>query len=794
MWLGNSKQIDSACGLAVDDIVGLAFFGFDVNVERSDSFSCAPTAHIQSPDAIQSVSGGLDDVRGNVGSVGNHGTVGNQETVENREALGEHSTTARAIQKVQPLITQTLKTGKPASQDRRRQRGQTSRHRIRVASYCRVSTWHEVQVDSVRAQEAYYRRTISANPEWELAGIYIEIGVTGTRADTRPQLQSLLAECRKGRVDLILVKSISRFARNVTDTLKMIRELTSLGIVIRFEEERINTGTAVSEFMISIMAVFAEEESHSISGNVKWGVRQRFREGKYRPARDLYGYSVPRHAIDIASSCSTVDNDAGTAVGNDISVTGESMENDSTETVENSSPGTGGKSETGELREPREPGELAIIYNEATVVREVYGMVLSGIGTATVAGSLNRRGIMTRDGFKWTAARVAVLISNPAYRGDRLYQRTYKDENFRQRKNRGSLPLYYDEGCHIGIVSREVYDAAQGVVAQHRHENGNARVEEDQVRAGKTNTRYGFSGRLFCKHCGSVMRRKMTSRYASYACVKHRRPSCATDCIAADSNAAGKEGRPGSNATGKAGRPGSNAAGKAGRPGSNAAGKARYTHPTVRVQEDSIKAAFLTVLNKLAYSEKQRKQHRVVSRYIEMLSTPKPDFASVENRRECESDTAALEAELNSVRHEAARLAAVTQAEGFSARSIELSNELKDREQWILRKMKGADTICRSDGAHASNGTGGTGIVQAAMELRSFIRKWNVTSDLAGYRDKLFLQFVEKAVVGRARPTGSSADSAEGMRGELDETEQAKTYTITFYFKCGLILTEEVGA
>ena len=458
-----------------------------VATQGASGHRTAPTVHTQSPDAIQSDSGGLGSDRVTVetrGTVGTQGTAKMQGTVEMQKP--------RPVQKIHTLSTQDLKTGTATSRgdrdrrepNRRKRREQERRgrgqrenqrlqeNRIRVASYCRVSTWHEVQVDSVRAQEAHYRRVIKANPEWELAGIYIEIGITGTRADIRPQLQGLLAECRKGRVDLILVKSISRFARNVTDALQMIRDLTSMGVVIRFEEEKINTGTAVSEFMIAIMSVFAEEESHSISGNTKWGIRQRFREGRYRPARDLFGYSIPRGS-GAPTPGSRVDNDVKLTVDNDIPVAGECVDSDTSGPVDH---------DASEAVDHRTAGALTILHNEAAVVREVYGMVLSGVGTKLIAESLNRRRIRTRDGFEWTAARVADLVRNPTYRGDRLYQRTYKDENFRQRKNLGNLPWYYDEGCHIGIVSREVYDAAQGVVAQHRHENGIARLEEDGIR------------------------------------------------------------------------------------------------------------------------------------------------------------------------------------------------------------------------------------------------------------------------------------------------------------------------
>ena len=194
-------------------------------------------------------------------------------------------------------------------------------------------------------------------------------------------------------------------------------------------------------------------------------------------------------------------------------------------------------------------------------------------------------------------------------------------------------------------------------------------------------------------------------------------------------------------------------------------------HPTVRVQEDSIKAAFLTVLNKLAYSERQRPQHRVVSRYIEMLSASQPGAVSVEDR-----ETAALEEELKTVRLKMTKLAATMQAEGISARSIELTNELKDREQRILREMEGVDILYGSAGSDR--------LRQAAVELKSFIRKWTPTGKLSAYRDRDFLRFVEKAVVGRCDGVGRTGA----------DWEEAKTYKITFHFICGLILTEEVGA
>ena len=162
--------------------------------------------------------------------------------------------------------------------------------RLRVCSYCRVSTLRETQTSSIDSQSKHYEDHIKSNPEWEYAGTYIETGVTGTKAEVRPELQRLLQDCRDHKIDLILTKSISRFARNTTDCLELVRYLTSLGIHIWFEKENIHTDSMDSDFLLSIFACLAEEESHSISGNVKWSIRKKFQNGSYKQALAPYGY------------------------------------------------------------------------------------------------------------------------------------------------------------------------------------------------------------------------------------------------------------------------------------------------------------------------------------------------------------------------------------------------------------------------------------------------------------------------------------------------------------------------
>ena len=365
------------------------------------------------------------------------------------------------------------------------------RPRKRVAAYCRVSTLLESQETSLEGQREHYAACIAAREDWEPAGLYLEAGASGTRAETRPQLQRLLSDCREGRVDLILTKSISRFARSTTDCLALVRELAALGVELWFEKENIRTGTMESELMLSILACLAEEESRSLSDNMKWGIRKRFARGSYRGGVPPYGY---RRAGD----CLEVDPE------------------------------------------------------EAPVVREIFAAVLSGRGMRSVAEELNRRGIPTRRGKAWTQSVLARMVRSPVYAGDAEFQKTFMDGAFRQQTNRGQLDRYYVEAHHPPIVSRETFLRAAAAVRQRGKENGlDRRSAEPAPAAGG---RSPFSGLLRCGCCGGVLYRQRngTSGYFIYVCETHRRDR--TRC------------------------------------------------PMGPVREDDVKNAFLTVLNKLAFS------------------------------------------------------------------------------------------------------------------------------------------------------------------------------------------------
>lgn len=164
--------------------------------------------------------------------------------------------------------------------------------KIRVAAYARVSSSSEDQLNSYRVQNQYYSELISGNPDWEMIDIYADEGITGTSVEKREDFQRMMQDCRKGKIDRILVKSISRFARNTKDCLAAVRELKELGVSVQFEEQGIDTSKVSSEMVTAIMASLAQKQSESISGNVKWGVQKRMEDGTYVASSAPYGYRL----------------------------------------------------------------------------------------------------------------------------------------------------------------------------------------------------------------------------------------------------------------------------------------------------------------------------------------------------------------------------------------------------------------------------------------------------------------------------------------------------------------------
>lgn len=321
---------------------------------------------------------------------------------------------------------------------------------LRVAAYCRVSTDDEEQLTSYEAQQEYYTDKIMTNKEWTMAGIFADEGITGTSARKRPEFLRMIRMCKQRKIDLILVKSISRFARNTVDCLNYIRTLKELGIAVYFEKENINTLSAESEMLITIMGAFAQAESESISANVKWGKRKAMADGKaIIQYQKLYAY------------------------------------------------------------EKGEDGKPKIIPEQAEIVRQIYKRFLAGASLRNIQGWLERERISNVAGEQgWTIRAVRSILTNEKYCGDVLLQKTFIQDCISKKviKNTGQLPQTLVQNHHEGIVNRETYDAVQ---AEFARRNAGKSPSKKTAPTGLTSyaSKYALSERLVCGECGTLYRR-----------------------------------------------------------------------------------------------------------------------------------------------------------------------------------------------------------------------------------------------------------------------------------------------
>lgn len=282
--------------------------------------------------------------------------------------------------------------------------------KARVAAYCRVSTSSDEQLLSLETQKTHYETLINANPEWTFAGLYYDSGISGTKADTRPELQRMISDCKDGKIDRILTKSLSRFARNTTDCLEIVRTLLGLGIPIYFEKENLDTGSMESELLLSVMGSLAEDESRSMSENSKWGIKRRFENGTFKASCAPYGYEV-------------------------------------------------------------HDGVFTINEEEAKWVRWIFSEAINGKSTSAIAKELNDWGVPTSRGRgEWYSTTVRAILKNEKYIGDCLYQKTFTDFRFKRHLNHDDCGQYYMEDHHEPIVSREDFAAANALVDQRRKE------------------------------------------------------------------------------------------------------------------------------------------------------------------------------------------------------------------------------------------------------------------------------------------------------------------------------------
>lgn len=269
----------------------------------------------------------------------------------------------------------------------------------RVAAYARVSSGKDAMLHSLSAQVSYYSKLIQNHSGWEYAGVYADEALTGTK-DTRENFQRLLADCRNGKIDMILTKSVSRFARNTLTLLETVRELKSLGVDVFFEEQNIHTASSEGELMLTILASYAQEESLSASENQKWRIRQQFQEGKITNVRRFFGYKVMGSTL---------------------------------------------------------------VPDEATapIVREIFERAVSGESFGSIARDLNDRGITGVNGGKWKSARISDLLGNEKYCGNALLQKTFRNNHIDKKecRNKGELPRYYAEDTHEGIIDEELFCA-----------------------------------------------------------------------------------------------------------------------------------------------------------------------------------------------------------------------------------------------------------------------------------------------------------------------------------------------
>ena len=272
--------------------------------------------------------------------------------------------------------------------------------RKKVAAYARVSSGKDAMLHSLAAQVDYYSTYIRNHPGWEYMGVYADEAKTGTK-DSREQFQRLLSDCRSGRIDHIVTKSISRFARNTVTLLETVRDLKKMGISVYFEEQNIDTSTADGELMLSILASYAQEESLSASENQKWRVRQNFENGQ--PWRGfMLGYRY-------------------------------------------------------------KDGQYIVVPEEAEIVRSIYADFLDGKGVTAIMKRLNSEGILTQQGYTWHKSAITRILKNYTYTGNLLLQTKFRENHLTKRTlvNHGQLPQYHATDTHEPIIDIDTYNSVQ---------------------------------------------------------------------------------------------------------------------------------------------------------------------------------------------------------------------------------------------------------------------------------------------------------------------------------------------
>ncbi|SFA71661.1 Site-specific DNA recombinase [Selenomonas ruminantium] len=390
----------------------------------------------------------------------------------------------------------------------------SSKKKLRVAAYARVSTGSQDQLVSLETQKIHYERYIKARPDWEYAGLYYDEGISGLKMSKRKGLLRLIEDCSKGLIDYIVVKSISRFSRNTVESIEVVRKLCQDGVYIYFEKENIDTGKMEGELLLSILSGLAENESRSISGNVKWSIQKRYLNGTFKICYPPYGYD-------------NVD------------------------------------------------GKMVVNKEQAKIVRRIFAEIIAGKSSADIAKELNKEGIITKRGKRWGRGVVCEMIRNEKYTGDVIFQKTYTDSCFKRHRNYDDKNKYQMKNHHEAIISYEDFKLANLIVDANGCQKG---IHKNDF---KYKNRYPTSGKIICGECGGHWNRRKIGNMFGFACNTHIN----------DMNACSMKS----------------------------------------IKEDSVKAAFVTMMNKLTFARKS-----VLIPYSEMLRRSKED-SDVERLDEIET-------------------------------------------------------------------------------------------------------------------------------------------------------------
>ena len=320
---------------------------------------------------------------------------------------------------------------------------------LRVAAYCRVSTDSEDQLNSYKAQVAYYTDHINKNPKWIFAGIYADEGITGTSAKKRDSFMRMISDCKKGKIDLILTKSVSRFSRNTVDSLNYVRMLKAMNIGVIFEEQSLDTLEESSEMYLGIYSVIAQSESENMSANIRWGINQRMKSGTYAFRYNILGYRKG------------------------------------------------------------EDGQPEIVPEEADIIRKIFNMYIEGLSVRQICQKLEANGVKTKSGKSvWDGKIIRDVLQNEKYVGDLLLQKTFRSDCITRKvkKNNGELPKYLVSNNHPAIIDRETFKFVQYEISRRASKRKTS--DKTITELGKYTNKYALSERLICGECGSSYRRR----------------------------------------------------------------------------------------------------------------------------------------------------------------------------------------------------------------------------------------------------------------------------------------------